>query len=89
MCNKAYKIPETNITLEPGTLVQIPVQGIQRDPELYPNPDKFDPERFCDGGKDPMRPFFTFGEGPRNCIGKNIISFFQQLQESELSDLIF
>lgn len=73
MCNKTYKVPETDIVIEPGTVVQIPVQSIHRDPDYYRNPDKFDPERFNDEGKDQMRPFLAFGEGPRNCIGKNFL----------------
>lgn len=71
-CNKAYKIPGTDIVLEPGITVKIPVQGIQRDPEYYPHPEKFDPERFKDEIKSqrPAFSFLAFGDGPRNCIGE-------------------
>lgn len=72
ICNKSYPVPGTDIVLEPGTFVQIPTHGIQRDPEYYPNPEKFDPERFNDEAKSQRHPltFLAFGEGPRNCIGK-------------------
>lgn len=69
---KDYKIPGTNITLEAGTKVQVSVRGIHHDPEHYPDPEKFDPERFNDENKSKRHPFsfLAFGEGPRICIGK-------------------
>nr|CAH7715462.1 unnamed protein product [Callosobruchus chinensis] len=71
MCSKTYKIPDTDITLEEGTRVFISALGIHYDPEFYPDPEKFDPERFSEEGKA-TRPNFTwlpFGEGPRICLG--------------------
>nr|WDY85976.1 cytochrome P450 6DF3 [Pagiophloeus tsushimanus] len=71
LCTKAYKIPGSNVVLEKGTAVQIPAWGIHMDPEYYPNPEVFDPERFSEEEKS-KRPDFThipFGEGPRVCIG--------------------
>lgn len=53
-------------------MIQIPIQSVQRDPEYYPNPEKFDPERFDEKNKSHRSPytFLVFGEGPRYCIGK-------------------
>nr|QTM97421.1 Cytochrome P450 [Sitophilus oryzae] len=71
ICSKTYKIPDTDIVVEKGIRVQIPVWGIHRDPEYYPNPDVFNPENFTEENKA-KRPDFTFlpfGEGPRMCIG--------------------
>lgn len=64
------------MVLEPGVAVNIPVQSIQRDPEYYPDPEKFDPERFNDENKStrPTFTFLSFGDGPRNCIGKYSIN---------------
>lgn len=72
VCTKAYNIPDTDIVLEKGTEIVIPFTGIHRDPEFYPNPELFDPERFSDEEirKRDHYTYLPFGEGPRNCIGK-------------------
>ncbi|CAH2005624.1 unnamed protein product [Acanthoscelides obtectus] len=71
ICTKRYQIPGTDIFIEEGTRVNIPIHAIQRDPEYYPDPEKFDPERFNEENKSKRRPytFMPFGEGPRICIG--------------------
>ncbi|CAG9772146.1 unnamed protein product [Ceutorhynchus assimilis] len=71
ICTKDYEIPGTKSTIKKGTRVHIPVWGLHRDPDYYPDPDVFDPERFNEENKL-KRPDFTFlpfGEGPRMCIG--------------------
>lgn len=52
-------------------IIWIPVAGIHRDEQYYPNSLKFDPERFSDENKNKIQPFtyLPFGSGPRNCIG--------------------
>lgn len=57
--------------IEKGTVVSIPIVGIHNDPDIYPAPDRFDPDRMT---KDKMRQrhpssFLPFGGGPRICIG--------------------
>ncbi|KAF2902944.1 hypothetical protein ILUMI_03244 [Ignelater luminosus] len=71
VCKADYKIPDTDITIEKGTLVLIPVLGLQRDEDYFPDPERFDPERFSEENKRNISQFsyLPFGEGPRICIG--------------------
>jgi cytochrome P450 family 6 len=71
-CTKEYQIPDTDITLEKGTIVLIPVEAIQNDPKYFNNPEEFNPDRFSPEEKQNRTEFsyFPFGEGPRICIGK-------------------
>lgn len=67
-----YTFKGTNVTIPKGTKVWLPIFAIQRDPDIYPDPEKFDPERFSDeavAARHPMS-YLPFGDGPRNCIGK-------------------
>ncbi|CAG7640967.1 unnamed protein product [Allacma fusca] len=70
-CNKAYTIPDTDVTVEKDILVTIPVYAIHHDPEYYPDPEKFDPSRFTKENVSKRHPiaYQPFGHGPRNCIG--------------------
>ncbi|XP_075213870.1 cytochrome P450 6k1-like [Lycorma delicatula] len=45
-CTKDYKIPETDVVIEKGTIINIPVVGFHKDPQYFPNPEKFNPDRF-------------------------------------------
>ncbi|CAD7077682.1 unnamed protein product [Hermetia illucens] len=59
------------VTIPAGTSIVVPVMAIQYDPELYPKPNTFNPERFNDEnqGSRNKYSFLSFGEGPRICIG--------------------
>jgi cytochrome P450 len=75
LCTKPFELPlpnEETFTVEVGTPVLTPVLAIQNDPQYFPDPTRFDPERFTDENKA-NRPKYThipFGEGPRICLGK-------------------
>ncbi|XP_011638707.1 cytochrome P450 9e2-like [Pogonomyrmex barbatus] len=76
VCTKKYELPPAqpgckSLTIEPGTIIMYPGYSLQRDPTYFPNPEKFDPERFSDENKDKIVPYsyLPFGLGPRKCIG--------------------
>jgi hypothetical protein len=76
MCDSDYPLPSPSgngtIILPKGTGVYIPVFALHHDPKYYPNPEKFDPERFSEENKQnrPNYTYLAFGEGPRMCMGK-------------------
>ena len=54
--------------LPAGTSLAISIIGIHRRPELYPDPERFDPERFLGRSYAPSQ-FLPFGGGARRCVG--------------------
>lgn len=71
ICTKDIQIETTDFHIPTGTSIMVPVYGIHRDPDIYPDPDKFDPERFSEENVKNRHPYayLPFGEGPRICIG--------------------
>ncbi|XP_026481527.1 probable cytochrome P450 6a13 [Ctenocephalides felis] len=69
-CTLQGKGNET-LTMEPDDSIMIPVMSIHNDPEYYPDPERFDPDRFTDDEKSARHPFafLGFGGGPRMCLG--------------------
>ncbi|XP_003380197.1 putative thromboxane-A synthase [Trichinella spiralis] len=68
-CIKECTINE--IPFVPGVQVLFPTYSIHHDETIWPEPDRFLPERFIgsDCAHHPMA-WLPFGAGPRNCIGK-------------------
>ena len=57
--------------VKPGMEIVIPVWAMHRDPEYWPDPEVFDPDRFSEERKKDITKmtFLPFGEGPRMCVG--------------------
>lgn len=72
ICTERHVLTDDNVSivLNKGESVWMPVYSLHHDPKYFPNPDKFDPERFSDENCGGIVPFtyMPFGQGPRNCI---------------------
>lgn len=70
ICTKDYTIPNTQQTIKKGTAVVISLLGLARDPQHFPNPLDYQPERFAEQPPQ-YNPdaYIPFGDGPRTCIG--------------------
>ncbi|CAG2102769.1 unnamed protein product [Medioppia subpectinata] len=71
MASEEYKIGDTGLTIPKGMLVNFDVQTLHHNPDYYPDPDRWDPERFMPENRDQLVPYtyMPFGMGPRNCVG--------------------
>lgn len=73
-CTKDYEMDlggGKRIPIMKGQLIMLPIYHLHRDPNNFPDPEKFDPHRFSDERKDSIvsGSYIPFGMGPRTCIG--------------------
>ncbi|XP_055530200.1 probable cytochrome P450 9f2 [Wyeomyia smithii] len=76
-CVKDYVYDDgagTRFVIEKNQTIWIPTIAIHADPKYYPNPGKFDPERFNEQNRSKIDAgaYLPFGVGPRNCIGSRL-----------------
>ncbi|XP_046382242.1 uncharacterized protein LOC124153185 [Ischnura elegans] len=78
VCTQDYRRADMGLTIAKGTIVMVPIHGLQMDPKYFPDPEVFNPERFSPEGKRewPSQAYLPFGDGPRICIGMR----FAQMQ---------
>ncbi|KAL3865968.1 hypothetical protein ACJMK2_043312 [Sinanodonta woodiana] len=62
------------VKIPKGLDLTVVINAVHFDPEFWPNPHNFDPERFSPQNKGKIKPFtfLPFGVGPRNCIGMRL-----------------
>ena len=86
LCTRDWQVPGETFVIPKDTQVYIPIVsftcilslkkqfflkiGLHYDPQYYPDPERFDPDRFENKGSIDSSTFQTFGSGPR----------YQQLQ---------
>ncbi|XP_068622697.1 cytochrome P450 6k1-like [Battus philenor] len=69
VASQNYEI-DSKLTITAGTPVCVNVIGINYDPDIHPDPNRFNPDRFINNPDMNSIPLWTFGDGPRNCIGR-------------------
>ncbi|KAF5281197.1 hypothetical protein FQA39_LY17837 [Lamprigera yunnana] len=77
LCTEEYTFPSPTgdglgIVLEPKTPIIIPIHSLHYDPKYYPNPERFDPDRFTKENKEKIvkGTYLPFSDGPRICLGQ-------------------
>ena len=72
LVKKDFPIPEGNYVAPKGSMI-IPSTWLSlHDPEAYPDPDTYNPERWISGNaEDQGKNWLVFGTGPHYCLGQN------------------
>ncbi|KAK0718208.1 cytochrome P450 [Lasiosphaeria miniovina] len=72
VAKKAFPISET-YTAPKGSMVIATTYLALRDPDVYENPDSFDPERYYTGDAEVKgaKNYLVFGTGPHYCLGQH------------------
>jgi cytochrome P450 len=68
-----FKLEDDGRILRKGSELGISIVEVHRNPEYFPHPEEFIPERFESDNLSQMDPYsyIPFSMGPRNCIGNN------------------
>jgi len=70
-------------TLSPGTIVLGSIYLTHQRPDLYPNPEQFNPDRFLHRQFSPFE-YLPFGGGARRCIGMAFAQFEMKVILSQI-----
>jgi cytochrome P450 len=71
LAGRDYRIDKYGIDVPKGARVLLGFHAVHHDPDYWPEPDKFNPDRFMPGQREKIVPgsYAPFGLGPRHCIG--------------------
>lgn len=70
LAKKDFKVSE-GYTVKKGTMVIPSVWPATHDPEAYPDPETYDPERWITGDAEKQtKNWLVFGTGPHYCLGQ-------------------
>ncbi|XP_060656095.1 LOW QUALITY PROTEIN: probable cytochrome P450 6u1 [Drosophila nasuta] len=71
---KEFELAKSVFVIARGNNLIIPVAAIHRDPSIYPDPLRFDPDRFEAAAVKarPAMSFLPFGQGLRGCIAMQL-----------------
>ncbi|XP_055709607.1 probable cytochrome P450 4s3 [Phlebotomus papatasi] len=64
------KITMGDLEIPSGVTLSVQPYILHRDPEIFPKPDVFNPERFLNAENMHPYAYVPFSAGPRNCIGQ-------------------
>lgn len=70
-------------TIQAGQALVISIVAIHHDPSVYPEPDRFLPERFIDRTYNIFE-FMPFGGGHRRCLGAGLAEYTMRLSLAEM-----
>lgn len=82
LCTKSFtftlKNSNKSIVIDEKTPIVIPISALHNDPNYYEDPKTFKPERFLPENKENITKyaFLPFGEGPRACLGINLLKLY-------------
>lgn len=70
--NQEITLPSNGKMVPAGTTVVVATYKLHRRPDVYPNPDQFDPDNFLPerSANRHYYAFVPFSAGPRSCVGR-------------------
>jgi sterol 22-desaturase len=75
IAKKAFPVTDT-YTVPKGSMVVPTTYPALHDPEAYPNPDSFEPDRWITGtAEKQVKNWLVFGTGPHYCLGQTYATY--------------